>query len=98
MITRNRRIIGRSRALNKADEVGRADHVEIDVERNVTTFIFGQSVEMATRADEALLLCSPEDEAHASASSDRLPGQSQRRFEHCGRAATIIVDARPLPE
>jgi len=51
---------GRSRALNEAHEVGRADHVEIDVEHDVTTLIFGQTVDMLTRAHEALLLCSPE--------------------------------------
>src|SRR5262249_57045004 len=58
--------------------------------------IFGQTVDMLTRAHEALLLCSPEGETHATACSGRLQHQSQRRFEHCGRAATIIVDARSL--
>src|SRR5215831_5377220 len=62
----NRRMIGRSRALNEAHEVGRADHVEIDVEHDVTTVIFGQTVDMLTRAHEALLLCSPEGETHAT--------------------------------
>src|SRR5262249_51771495 len=89
-------MIGRSRALNEAHEVGRADHVEIDVEHDVTTVIFGQTVDMLTRAHETLLLCSPEGETHATACSGRLPHQSQRRFEHRGRAATIIVDARSL--
>src|SRR5215813_8372009 len=92
----NRGMIGRGRALNEAHEVGRADHVEIDVEHDVTTVIFGQTVDMLTRAHEALLLCSPEGETHATACSGRLPRQSQRRFEHRGRAATIIVDARSL--
>src|SRR5260370_25031183 len=48
---------------------------------------------MVARADEAALLCAPECEAHASSG---LGGQSQRRFEHYGRAATIVVDAGPL--
>src|SRR5260370_16375811 len=48
---------------------------------------------MVARADEAALLCAPECEAHASSG---LGGQSQRRFEHCGRAATIVVDAGSL--
>src|SRR5215510_6476398 len=45
----NRGMIGRGRALNEAHEVGRADHVEIDVEHDVTTVIFGQTVDMLTR-------------------------------------------------
>ena len=51
---------------------------------------------MVAGADEAALLCAPECEAHASAGLRRSPGQSQRRFEYYSRAATIVVDARPL--
>src|SRR5262249_55893996 len=89
-------MIGCSRALNEAHEVGRADHVEIDVEHDVTTVIFGNTAAMLRRPHEALLLCSPEGETPGTACSGRLPHQSQRRFEHRGRAATIIVDARSL--
>src|SRR6516164_3253809 len=51
---------------------------------------------MVAGADEAALLCAPECEAHATAGLRRPLGQSQRRFEHYSRAATIVVDARPL--
>src|SRR5215510_3404425 len=84
----NRGMIGRSRALNEAHEVGRADHVEIDVEHDVTTVIFGQTVDMLTRAHEALLLCSPEGETHATACSGRLPHH---------RNAASSTAAAPLP-
>ena len=50
---------------------------------------------MVARADEAALLGAPEREAHAAAVW-RIAGQSQRGFEHRGRAAAIVVDARPL--
>jgi hypothetical protein len=89
-------LIGRSRTLNEAREVGRADHVEIDIERDVTTHLLGQGSHVVAGADEAALLCAPECEAHATAGLRRPPGQPQRRFEHYSRAATIVVDARPL--
>src|SRR5262245_10070216 len=51
---------------------------------------------MVARADEAMLLCAPEREAHATPCFGRLLAQSQRRFEHYRRATTIVVDARPF--
>src|SRR5262249_20433893 len=51
---------------------------------------------MVAGADEAALLCAPECEADASAGLGRSLGQSQRRFEHYSRAATIVVNTRSL--
>src|SRR4029077_161116 len=47
-------------------------------------------------ADQAELLCAPECEAHATAGFGRPLCQPQRRFEHCSRAATIVVNTRSL--
>src|SRR5262249_40679960 len=73
----------RGGALNKAREVGRADHIEIDIQRNVPTHLLGQGCHMVAGADEAALRCPPECEADASAGLGRSLGQSQRRFKHC---------------
>src|SRR5262245_37054571 len=89
-------ITGHSGSVNEAREVGRTDHVEIDIERDAPPNLLRQGSHMVARADEATLLCAPEREAHATASLGRPFGQSQRRFEHYRRAATIVVDARPL--
>src|SRR5262245_36273356 len=89
-------ITGHSGSVNEAREVGRADHVEVDIERDVPAKLLGQGSHMMARADEAALLCTPECEAHAAAGLGRTLGQLQRRFEHCSRTATIVVDARPL--
>src|SRR5438876_10855099 len=89
-------ITGHSGSVNEAREVGRADHVEVDIERDAPANLLGQGSHMVARANEPALLCTPECEAHATASLGRPLGQSQRRFEHYRRAATIVVDARPL--
>ena len=87
---------GRSRTLNESREVGRTDHVEVDIESDVPTHVLGQCAEMMAGADETALLCPPECEAYASAGSAWPRGQSQRRLEHYSRTATIVVDAWPL--
>ena len=51
---------------------------------------------MVPGADQSALLCAPECEAPATAGFGRSLGQSQRRFEHCSRAATIVVNTRSL--
>src|SRR5262245_45423551 len=89
-------ITGRSGTLKEARKVGRADHIEVDIQRDAPTLLLGQGSQMVTGADEAALLCAPECEAHASAGSGRSLCQSQRRFEYCSRAATIVVNTRSL--
>src|SRR5262245_24748864 len=89
-------ITGRSRTLNESPEVWRADHVEVDIKCNVPTHLLGQGSHMAAGTDEAALLCAPECETHATAGLGWALGQSQGRFEHDRRAATVVVDARPL--
>src|SRR5712671_848378 len=56
-----------SGTLNKAREVGRSDHIEVDIQRDVPTHLLGQGCHMVAGADEAALLCAPECEAHATA-------------------------------
>ena len=48
------------------------------------------------RTDQATLLCAPECEAHATTILSRLLCQSQRCFEHSGRAAAVVIDPGPL--
>src|SRR5262249_28323639 len=89
-------ITGRSGTLNEARKVGRADHIEVDIQRDVPTHFLGQGFHMVAGADKAALLCAPECEAQVTAGFGRSLCQSQRRFEHCSRAATIVVNTRSL--
>src|SRR5262249_2453010 len=57
----------RSGTLNKAHEVGRGDHIKIDIQRDVPTHLLGQGCQMVAGADEAALLGAPECQAHPSA-------------------------------
>src|SRR5260221_13679286 len=56
---RSQSLIGRSGALNEAREVGRPDHVEIDMERDVPTPRLGQGSAAVARAKRAPLPCPP---------------------------------------
>src|SRR4029453_19538385 len=75
----------RSGTLNKAREVGRGDHIEVDVQRDVPMRLLGQGCHMVAGADEGALLCAPECESTADATAvfGRSMGKSQRRFKHC---------------
>src|SRR5262249_39802790 len=86
----------RSGTLNKAREVRRADHIKIDIQPDVPTHRLGQGCHMVAGAEEAALPGAPEGEAAARAGWVRPLGQSQRRFEHYSRAATIVVNTRSL--
>src|SRR5262249_6672708 len=66
----------RSGTLNKAREVRRADHIEVDIQRDVPTHLLGQGCHMVAGADEAALLCAPECEADTTAGLGRSLGQS----------------------
>src|SRR5688572_18265394 len=50
------------------------------------------------RADQALLLRTPEGEAHAGASSYRKLRQTQGRLQHRGRAARIVIHTGSLTD
>ena len=71
----------RGRTLDESREVGRAHHVEVDVEPNAAAFLLGQGPDMVARADEAALLGAPEREPQALSG---WAGQLQRRFEDRG--------------
>src|SRR5262249_19859015 len=86
----------RSGAADETSEIGRADHVEIDIDSDRSALIVRQRVDVVARADQATLLRAPECEAHAPAVLCRLLRQSQRRFEHGRRAAAVVIDPRSL--
>src|SRR6516164_6056394 len=91
----NRDMIGRSRALNEAHEVGRADHVEIDVEHDVTTVIFGQTVDMLTRAHEAC--SSAPQKAKRTRPRARVGSRTNRNAASSTAAAPLPLSLMPGP-
>src|SRR5438094_989734 len=57
-----------ARAANETGEIGRADHVEIDINRDLPALLLRQGGDVVARADQATFLCAPECKAHASPS------------------------------
>ena len=72
--------------------VVRADHVEVQVQRDVSLVLVGQALHVLGRANESVLLGTPERETHRVGD---LGGTAHLEcgLEYCRRAGSVVVDA-----
>ena len=75
--------------------VGRAQQVEVQVQRDVVELIAVQTEHVVHDAVEPVLVGSPEHEAHRVVHR-RQRTQLQRGFQHRGHPGAIVVDARTV--
>src|SRR6185503_14724214 len=81
--------------IDKADEVGRTEHVEIQIDSDVLNVAIAQRTDVVQRAKQTFLLRTPPGKAHFVSWLDVKLCHLQGNLQDRGRATAVVIDARP---
>ena len=89
-----RPVAGRVVVVDEVARVGRADHVEVQVELDLVLLGRRQRGHVVLRAEQAELLGAPEAEPDVVPRRDAAGGEGQGVLQDAGGAGAVVVDAR----